>query len=108
MYATYCSAGADQNAAVFVRGIPEQLYAADGNLARCYHHFWVLRLAMEERANEEPGVADKHAEAGEDEKFCQLPPGDVAFVRGVDRKLIFPKRLVTRRVATSSSSASHM
>src|SRR6516225_6687366 len=77
--------GPHEDAAVRRRRIGEPFAAAYGNLSDPGHHGTRKHSApCEIRACQNPEVAHEHAETRECQEFCELTPGHVALIRGVN------------------------
>src|SRR5262249_32657217 len=53
--------------------------------------------------DQDPRVADQHAEAGEDEELAELAAADVALLGGADADLLAPQRAGTKRLLHDGS-----
>ena len=89
-------AGPNHDAVVIFCWIAEQFHSSDRDFAKLgYRLLRVDGSLVKKRTNQNPDVSDEHAEAGQDEEFCELPARDVAFVRGANRELFFPERFAS-------------
>src|SRR5215469_368989 len=86
-----------KDAMVIFRGIGKQLYSSDRNFSQTRNRLLrIYRGFRKYRAQQNPEIADEHAETGEHEELRQLPAGDVAFVGCANRELFLPQRFATR------------
>ena len=90
--------GPNQDARVVLCRIAEEPDAANGDIVGTANSFLgINRCFAEPGTNENLGISGKHSQARQHEKFRELSPAHVAFVGGVNGKLVFPERLAAGR-----------
>ena len=90
--------GSNLDARVVFCRIAEEPDAANRDILGAANSFLgINRCFAEPATNENPRIADKHSEACQHEKLRELSPAHVAFVGGVNGKLVFPERLAAGR-----------
>src|SRR5262245_25403015 len=81
----------NHDAGIFGCGIREQFRFPDADLAQSRHpQRFEQWLRNKPASHKNPKIADKHPEAGEDQKLRELSARDVLLSRALDRKLIAP------------------
>jgi hypothetical protein len=101
--------GSHQNAVVPFRRIGKQLHSAHRHGIQHADNLLGLRTATTKpRANQNPKISYEHAQAGQNQEFGELPPGDITFVGSKDRKLFLPERFPAGAAESLHSTASHM
>src|SRR5262249_11489305 len=87
----------DQDAGILLSGITKQPNTADWHVAGLTDGlFRVIGVPAQQRTNQNPRVADEHAQAGQHEEFRELAPADVALIGGMNREFVLPKRFFAR------------
>src|SRR5262245_26862877 len=81
----------NHDAGIFGCGIREQFHFSDGDLVQTRDPQRFEELLKNKPASQKnPEIADKHSEAGEDQKLRELSARDVLLSRALDGKLIAP------------------
>src|SRR5450755_4799938 len=101
-------AGPNHDAVVIFCWIAEQFHTSDRNFSKLgYRLLRVDGSLVENRTNQNPHIAHEHTEAGQDEKFGELPTRHVTLVCRANRELFLPERFASRSSATAPPQPIH-
>jgi hypothetical protein len=101
--------GPNQDAGIRLSRVPKQTDFAHANVVGVADVLFLESGSMAKQGtHKDPRIADKHAQAGENQEFGELSPANVAFVGGMDREFILPYRFSAGLPKQSHGFASHI